>query len=551
MEFILLTKTSVPVIGQIADLLGIIMDALFRFTSQFGIVNIGLSIILFTVLINIFLWPLTVQQQKSSKLMSVMQPELMAIQNKYKNRTDQASMMRMQAETKAVYSKYGTSMSGSCIMLLIQMPILFALYQVIYKIPAYVPSVYRVFQKAAEPVMQQSGYVSVLNEIGSKIKPALEDPSTLNQVIDFLYKFTPTQWSDLASSFPSLADTINSAADEIYKMNYFLGINLATPPFQGFMPNAAWLIPILAALVQWYSAKLMSDVSQSSKSSDSDNAMAQQMKMMNTMMPLMSLFFCFTLPSGLGVYWVASGVCRMVQQLIINRQLSKMDIDEIVRKNIEKANKKAIKDGANPSQLKTRTDKILKEVKSQESEENNEEQRLKERATKTAKQVADSTAYYNKNAKPGSLAAKANMVAMYDERMEEKRRNKRKKKTADSTADGVKNTAAAALEAKDTAEKAETAAKETAEKAETAVEETAEKAETAVQETAEKAETAVQETAEKAQTAVEETVEKTEAAEKDTAESTENETVEAAETETSAAAESNGGASDRQENGNG
>ncbi len=430
MEFILLTKTSVPVIGQIANLLGIIMDALFRFTSQFGIVNIGLSIILFTVLINLFLWPLTVQQQKSSKLMSVMQPELMEIQKKYKNRTDQASMMRMQAETKAVYSKYGTSMSGSCVMLLIQMPILFALYQVIYKIPAYVPSVYSVFQRAADPIMQQSGYVSVLNEIGPKISPSLSDPSTLNQVIDFLYKFTPAQWTDLASRFSSISSVITSAADEIYRMNYFLGINLATPPFQGFMPNAAWLLPILSALVQWYSAKLMSNVSQSTKSSDSDNMMAQQMKTMNTMMPLMSLFFCFTLPSGLGVYWVASGLCRMIQQLIINRQLSKMDIDEIVRKNIEKANKKAIRDGANPNQLKTRTDKILKEVKTQEHEENREEQKLKERAIRTANQVADSTAYYSRKAKPGSLAAKANMVAMYDERREERKGNRGKKNQA-------------------------------------------------------------------------------------------------------------------------
>ena len=171
MELILLTKSSVPVIGQVAFILGMIMDALFRFTSQFGITNIGLSIILFTIIINLLMWPLTVSQQKSSKLMSIMQPEIQEIQKKYKNKTDQASMMRMQSETKAVYAKYGTSMSGSCLFLLIQMPILFALYQVIYRIPAYVPSVYRVFQSLAEPVMQQSGYVSVLNEIGTKIKP--------------------------------------------------------------------------------------------------------------------------------------------------------------------------------------------------------------------------------------------------------------------------------------------------------------------------------------------------------------------------------------------
>ena len=83
--------------------------------------------------------PLTIKQQKSSKLMAVMQPEIQAIQKKYKGKeNDQKAMMMMQTETKAVYEKYGTSMTGGCLPLLIQMPIIFALYRVIYNIPAYV-----------------------------------------------------------------------------------------------------------------------------------------------------------------------------------------------------------------------------------------------------------------------------------------------------------------------------------------------------------------------------------------------------------------------------
>ena len=197
MELILLTKSTFPLIGWIATILGLVMDVLFQFTSKFGITNIGLSIILFTVLINLLMWPLTVSQQKSSKMMSVMQPELQAIQKKYKGKTDQASMMRMQAETKAVYSKYGTSMSGSCLFLLIQMPILFALYQVVYHIPAYVPSLYQIFQNIAEPIMKQGNYIEVLNALAPKIKPSLQEGATLNAVIDFFYKFTPEQWAGL------------------------------------------------------------------------------------------------------------------------------------------------------------------------------------------------------------------------------------------------------------------------------------------------------------------------------------------------------------------
>ena len=98
--------------GPVADILGFIMDMLFRFTQSFGVLNIGLCIILFTLVVKLILFPLTIKQQKSSKLMSVMQPELQAIQKKYKGKTDNDSMKRMNVETKAVYEKYGTSMTG-------------------------------------------------------------------------------------------------------------------------------------------------------------------------------------------------------------------------------------------------------------------------------------------------------------------------------------------------------------------------------------------------------------------------------------------------------
>ena len=441
MNIMLLTRSTTPIIGQVAYVLGLVMDFLFRITSNFGVMNIGLSIILFTIIINLLMWPLTVKQQKSSRMMSVMQPELQAIQKKYKGKTDQVSVMRMQAETKAVYSKYGTSMTGSCGTMLIQLPILFALYQVIYRIPAYVPSVYKVFQTAADAVMGQNDFINVMNGIGPKIAPQLAEGATVNNVIDFLYKFTPAQWVSLEEAFPAIAQTLATVSADIGKMNYFLGVNLATAPFQGWIPNPAWLIPVLAALVQWYSVKLMTATQPSRNTSSDDNPMAQQMQSMNTMMPLMSLFFCFTLPAGIGVYWVASGICRMIQQIIINNQLSKMDIDEIVRANLEKANEKAIKEGKNPQELKSKTDRLLRDVRRTEQKAENEEAALKSKMEVNAKHVQDSTAYYNRNAKPGSLAAKANMVAMYDERQMEKKRNKNKKPGAEPAVSEVSSAA--------------------------------------------------------------------------------------------------------------
>ena len=289
--------------------------------------------------------------------------------------------------------------------------------------------------------MGQNGFIEVMNGIGPKIMPQLAEGATVNNVIDFLYKFTPAQWGSLEEAFPAIAQTLAAVSADIEKMNYFLGVNLATAPFQGWIPNPAWLIPVLAALVQWYSVKLMTATQSTANTANDDNPMAQQMKSMNTMMPLMSLFFCFTLPAGIGVYWVASGICRMIQQIIINNQLSKMDVDEIVRANVEKANEKAIKEGKNPQELKSKTDRLLRDVRRTEQKAENEEAALKTKMEMNAKHVQDSTAYYNRNAKPGSLAAKANMVAMYDERQMEKKRNKNKKSGAEPAVSEASSTA--------------------------------------------------------------------------------------------------------------
>ena len=98
-----------------------------------GIQNLGLCIIIFSIIIYALMTPLQVKQQKFSKLSSVMQPELQKIQKKYKDKKDQASVQKMQEETQLVYQKYGVSPTGSCVQLLIQFPVLMALWQVIYK----------------------------------------------------------------------------------------------------------------------------------------------------------------------------------------------------------------------------------------------------------------------------------------------------------------------------------------------------------------------------------------------------------------------------------
>ena len=325
--------------------------------------------------------------------------------------------MKMNVETKAVYEKYGVSMTGGCLQLVIQLPILLALYQVIYHIPAYVNSVGSVFYDITDKLLGTVGgnlqtLAGQLNEFAtahsvsmSMISNFATEP-TNSKVVDFLYKLNPAQWQLLQDQYPVIE---TSSIELIERMNSFLGINLATTPWQGFMPNIGWILPVLAGLSQWYSTRLMS----STQNLSDDNPSASMMKQMNIMMPLMSVFFCFTLPSGIGIYWIAQSVFMIIQQWIINRHLSNIDIDEMVKKNMEKANAKRAKKGLPPQKI---TQSATVSLKQMQADEAKREKELEEKKARTAAQVKESTEYYNKDPKPGSLAAKAAMVKKYNEK---------------------------------------------------------------------------------------------------------------------------------------
>ena len=417
--------------GPIGDILGWIMDLLFRFTSMFGIVNIGLCIILFTLVTKLLMIPLTIKQQKSSKLMAVMQPELTAIQKKYKGKEgDQKAMMMMQTETKAVYEKYGTSMTGGCLPMLIQLPIIFALYRVIYNIPAYVPSVRGYYEMviANLPAGFQTNQTFMDLASSSKMLSGA-DFTDLNKVIDLLYTFTGKQWEVLVGAFPQVGQAVTESGDSVVsaieRMQTFFGLNIAYTPMQVignffshvdgttvFALIAALAIPLLAGASQWYSSKLMMATTQSPQGDE--NPGANMMKSMNVMMPLMSVFFCFTFATGIGLYWVAQSVFTIIQQVGINSYLKKVDIDDLVQKNVEKTNKKRAKRGLPP----TRVGNVDEMMQKMQEKESREESKRMEKIAKTKALVEENKNYYNADAKAGSLASKANMVAKYNEKHE-------------------------------------------------------------------------------------------------------------------------------------
>lgn len=420
MEGLLLTQSSAPIVGQISWLLGHLMNGIFSVLSNvFHIENIGLCIIIFTIIIYTLLLPLTYKQQKASKLTVVMNPELRRIQNKYKNKKDQASMMKMQEETKMVYEKYGTSMMGGCSQLLIQLPILWGLFYVIRNIPAYVDGIKEVYMPLVNQLLSTEGGQAAMEALG-KTNAIAMDPSRYkfsqpNVMVDALYKFQESSWDTLAYKLPDLESLIRSTQDSLTHLNSFLGINIAETPLNIFMNSIqtgaviaailALSIPIISGLTQYISMKL-SPTAAPTENDSSDNSMVNSMNATMKIMPLFSVVMCFTFPSGIGLYWIASAVVRMIQQLAINKYLSRISIEELIEKNQKKAAKKREKKGTNAQKLSEMAQVHARSI---------EEPKQKKMTEKEREEALQRAAEKSKNAKSGSLAAKANLVRQYNE----------------------------------------------------------------------------------------------------------------------------------------
>ena len=426
MSGILLTQDSGKLLGPIARLLGHIMEFIFNALDAIGIPNIGLSIIIFTIVIYLLMMPLTIKQQKFSKLSAKMNPELQAIQKKYKNKKDNDSMMAMNQETQAVYAKYGVSPTGSCVQLIIQMPILFALYRVIYAMPAYVTKIKDAFYPLVEKLRGNDAAVEYVKGLQNSMMYNKQFNNELftggnvqyieNTMIDCLNRASTAEWNGLSEQFSSLSADVSMTLEKLNEYNNFLGLNMANSPSftmkdafstgNYLLVVGALLIPLLAAFTQWMNTKLMPQANANSGNETADS-MAQSMKMMNTMMPIMSAFFCFTLPAGMGLYWIAGAVVRSIQQVMINRHIDKMDINDVIKKNEAKAAKKIERMKASYDNVSNYAAMKTKGVNDKASYVNTAD---KEEALKKAND------YYSKNAKPGSIAAKANMVKEYNEK---------------------------------------------------------------------------------------------------------------------------------------
>lgn len=412
MSGILLTQYNGAILGPIAKVLGALLNVIFNIVP-----NVGVAIIIFTIIIYLCLLPLTYQQQKFSKLSARMNPEIKAVQEKYKGKKDQESMTRQNEEMQFIYKKYGVSPTGSCVQLLIQMPILFALYRVIYSIPAYVTKVYECLEKLANNILESANGVEVLSNLSittsGQYANYVKDnnftgENAVNSVIDVLNRASIADWDMIGTINGLNSEIFESVREQFERFNTFLGLNVAYSPLDTIKTSfaqgkyllivGAVLIPLLAAATQWINTLFMPQAA----NNDSGDSTAQMMKSMNVTMPLVSAFFCLSLPIGMGIYWISGAVIRSIEQVLINRHIDKMDIDKIVEKNLEKEGVKkaqaaAAGTGSDSRSISGRasikTANIVPDIKTTEGNE--------VRIDKEA---------------PKGIAARANMVKEYNER---------------------------------------------------------------------------------------------------------------------------------------
>ena len=394
--------------------MGVILDAIYRFVGLFGIHNLALCIFLFTFVVKMLMLPLTIKQQKFTRLSSKMNPELTKIQEKYKK--DEDSMRRQQAETQEVYAKYGTNPMGGCLPLLISLPIMFALYRVIYAIPAYVGEVGEWYGTVADAIINGNAtghadaIAAFISDNGIKVTSnlttyAVGSAEYRNSLIDILAKFSTANWDAFfqTSSFAGIKGVCEGVVANIIKANNLFGLNILDTP--NFKIIWSLIIPVLAVVTQMIQTKLAT-ANQPQPKKNSDSPMANSMQSMNTIMPIMSGVFCLMLPIGVGIYWIASALFTILQTIFINRYLDKVDIDAMIEKNVEKANKRKEKLGVVYDNKMAEVAKKSTKTYDNTAYDNTEYKKNNKRKSGSGSDYQRSTVSYSSS----SIAANANLL---------------------------------------------------------------------------------------------------------------------------------------------
>ncbi len=435
----ILTKSG-GLLGPLSTLFGWIMEGIYNLFNNMGVVSIALSIIIFTVLMRLLMFPLSIKSTRSQKIQAYLRPEFQKITKKYKGKKDNQSVLAQQRETSALQKKYGIKMSSGCLTSLLQLPIFLSLYNVIQNIPAYVGKIRDLYQPIANAIIKVDGAHDTLaqfitdNKItrvslqafSTDINPASDaGKDAVNSVIDVLARCGDDLFEKLKVLFggsPDVVKAISENQSDIVASNQFiLGINLSEAP--GWAWTWSLIIPVSAFLFQFLSMKVMP------QQSTGDPQQDQQMKSMRRfmmIMPVMSFFVTITVPAGLGLYWAVSALVSVIITLATNRYYDHADMEAITEKarltaERKMEEKKAKNGGKEKKSFLDRMQEAAGGGSSTASEE--EAAGMRQYGGARLKSYTSATSYKENSSgdknvkyKPGSLASKANALRDYNEK---------------------------------------------------------------------------------------------------------------------------------------
>ena len=226
-----------------------------------------LSIVGLTIVVRLLIMPLFVKQIRAQRGMQLMQPELKAIQDKYKGKKDQASRQRMQEEMMALYRKHGTNPFSSCFPILLQMPVFFALFRVLANLQSVAEGTY-------------AGHDSI-----GPLTAALAEEVQKSTVFG----------ASLSSSFMNASDSATKIVTVV--------------------------MIVMMSVTQWYTMAQLSTKNMPESAKTSDNPMMRSQKIMMTVMPIFFAFTGIQFQIGVLVYWVTTNLWTMGQQFFTIRNM--------------------------------------------------------------------------------------------------------------------------------------------------------------------------------------------------------------------------------------
>lgn len=299
--------------------------------------NYALTLLLFTLVIKLVFLPLGIKQQKNQIKMAAIRPKEEVIRKKYAGRTDRATQQKMQQEIMELQQKENVSPFGGCMPLIVQLVVIMAVYSIIRQPLTYICGI------AAKDLVSLAGHLGLtyrgeaITEANFNVFDQINAISAINTNLD-----------SVNAAFPDLA----SAFERIPNLNFF-GLNLGVTPtsvWGGYTSGEAVsgvgvptllnvvayaIIPVACFLLQVLTTKLTRKFTYQSPAVQ-DAQTGCSMKMMDWTMPLMSLFFCFTFSSAIGLYWIYSNIFSFAQTVLLAKL---MPVPRITEEDIKAAEK--------------------------------------------------------------------------------------------------------------------------------------------------------------------------------------------------------------------